>query len=66
MRHSKMQEAVWRARDELGRELAGMSARQIERYAAGVLRDFEAQTGVRLPVYVSARGARTRKRKVRA
>jgi hypothetical protein len=49
MKYSRVQRDIWRAREELQQELAGMNTEQLRQWSARVLKEFTEQTGIHLP-----------------
>jgi len=59
MRYSQRQIEVWKAREELDRELAGMTPQEIFTYLESATKQWEAKTGKKLKVQ-PVEGARDR------
>lgn len=50
MKYSKVQLDIWRAREKLDRQLAGMTTEQLVEHSESVIRRFKEQTGIDLPI----------------
>ncbi|MGB2824212.1 MAG: hypothetical protein WBF17_24780 [Phycisphaerae bacterium] len=59
-RYSEVQIDLWRVREELGREVAGMTTEQLRQYFGEARRDFEAETGAKLEVVARTEAPSTR------